>query len=173
MEPGRRCRSGWVPPAGVRFQAKPFHMQIQVFSIAMDGDGNSMEELNVFLRTHRVLSVDKVAVMDQGRHYWSVYVEYLVRKGAQGGGLTSGSGGLSNRPRVDYVVLAVDGHDGDVDGGELGGQDQALQSTPCSPPRPTWLPPALPKLPAWNSFHEKPPSCQGTPSGFLRSCLLS
>ncbi|MFT5199481.1 MAG: hypothetical protein ACI87O_002150 [Planctomycetota bacterium] len=27
-------------------------MQIQVFSIEMDGDGNSMDELNVFLRTH-------------------------------------------------------------------------------------------------------------------------
>jgi hypothetical protein len=59
-------------------------MQIQVLSIPVDGDGNSMEELNVFLRTHRVLSVDKVAVMDQGRRYWSVYVEYLVCKGAQG-----------------------------------------------------------------------------------------
>ncbi len=37
--------------------------------------------------------------------------------------------------------------------GRLAGN--CLQSTPCSPPRPTWLPPALPKLPAWNSY---PPS---------------
>ncbi|MBL4770781.1 MAG: HRDC domain-containing protein [Planctomycetes bacterium] len=68
----------------------------------MEGDGGAMEELNVFLRTHRVLSVDKVAVMDQGRHYWSVYVEYLARKSALGGGATSGSSVVSNRPRVDY-----------------------------------------------------------------------
>ncbi len=40
----------------------------------MDGDGGALEELNLFLRTHRVLSVDKVAVMDQGRHSWFVYV---------------------------------------------------------------------------------------------------
>jgi superfamily II DNA helicase RecQ len=43
-----------------------------------------------------------VAVMDQGRHDWSVYVEYLVRKGPPVGGSSSGAGVVSNGPRVDY-----------------------------------------------------------------------
>jgi hypothetical protein len=46
----------------------------------------------------------------------------------------------------------------------------ALQSTACSPLS-SLLPPAPPsKLPLWNSFHEKAPSCQGTPSGLFRFC---
>lgn len=71
----------------------------------MDGDSVATDELNVFLRTQKVLSVDKVAVVDQGRHYWSVCVEYLPRKAVFGSGGSAGGGGgggMSNRPRIDY-----------------------------------------------------------------------
>ncbi len=61
-------------------------MQIQVHSIPMEGDSIAAEELNLFLRSQKVLSVEKVAVTDQGRHFWSICIEYLPRKAGGGSG---------------------------------------------------------------------------------------
>ena len=57
-------------------------MQSRVFAIPMDGEPGALEELSVFLRSQKVLSVEKVAVVDHGRHYWSMCVEYLPRHAA-------------------------------------------------------------------------------------------
>ena len=43
-------------------------MQVQVFAIPMEGDGDAVDELNRFLRANRVLSIAKVGVVDPGRH---------------------------------------------------------------------------------------------------------
>ncbi|MCU0866123.1 MAG: hypothetical protein MUC36_20255 [Planctomycetes bacterium] len=51
-----------------------------MFAILMDGDDEATEELNRFLRGQKVLSVEKVGVVDQGRHYRSICVEYLTRR---------------------------------------------------------------------------------------------
>ena len=58
-------------------------MQMRVFAIPMDGDDEATEELNRFLRGQKVLSVEKVGVVDQGRHYWSICVEYLTRRAGE------------------------------------------------------------------------------------------
>lgn len=50
-------------------------MQIRVFSIPMDGELQALEEMNDFLRSQKVLSVEKVAVVDHGRHDGSLCVE--------------------------------------------------------------------------------------------------
>jgi hypothetical protein len=55
-------------------------MQVQVFAIPMDGDAEALEALNRFLRSQKVLSLDKVAVVDGGRPHWSSCVEYLPRR---------------------------------------------------------------------------------------------
>jgi hypothetical protein len=55
-------------------------MQVRVFSIPMEGDEDAQEDLNRFLRGHKVLSIDKVAVVAQGRQFWSICVEYLPRR---------------------------------------------------------------------------------------------
>ncbi len=65
----------------------------------------AQEELNGFLRSHRVLAVDRYFV-DQGTNsFWSVCVDYL--EGATGSERHNGRGG---KPKVDYreVLSAED-----------------------------------------------------------------
>ena len=78
-------------------------MQIQVFAIPSAGDGLAIEELNRFLRSHKVLSVSKTNVNDNGRCYWSICVEYLpARPGGQGDSSKDSNLASSGKPRVDY-----------------------------------------------------------------------
>lgn len=51
-------------------------MQIEVFSIPMTGDPSAVEGLNTFLRSHKVLAIDRVAVTDEGGQFWSVFMRY-------------------------------------------------------------------------------------------------
>ena len=46
--------------------------QVRVSTIPMDGDPEAIKEPNVFLRGQKVLSVEKVAVVDHGRHSCSL-----------------------------------------------------------------------------------------------------
>lgn len=56
-------------------------MQIQVFSISMEADPEATEQLNSFLRSLHVLSIEKAALAAGGRQHWSVCVEDLPRRG--------------------------------------------------------------------------------------------
>jgi len=58
-------------------------MQLRVFSVPAEGSEEAVEDLNKFLRSHRVLSIEKRMVEQGG--YWSFCVEYLER-GGEGGG---------------------------------------------------------------------------------------
>jgi len=80
-------------------------MQIQVFSIPMEGDPEATEQLNTFLRSQKVLSIEKAAVAAGGRQYWSVCVEYLPRRGAEGPAARSGSKDSAEKSRIDYREL--------------------------------------------------------------------
>lgn len=78
-------------------------MQVRVFTIPMDGEGSdAVDELDVFLRSQKVLSVEKVAVIDHGRHFWSLCIEYLPRRPAETGTPGTIAHGDANRPRIDY-----------------------------------------------------------------------
>lgn len=78
-------------------------MQIQVFAVPMAGDGLAIEELNRFLRSHRVLSITKTSVNDNGRCYWSICVEYLLsRTTGEGGSNKASDPGNGAKPRIDY-----------------------------------------------------------------------
>jgi len=80
-------------------------MQIQVFSIPMEGDEDAVAQLNLFLRTHKVLCIEKAPVLAQGRQYWSVCVEYLQRR-AESEPARHGSGGSAGeKPKTDYRQL--------------------------------------------------------------------
>jgi len=50
-------------------------MQIQVFSIPMEGDEEATAQLNLFLRTHKALCIASAAVTERGCSYLSAYVE--------------------------------------------------------------------------------------------------
>jgi superfamily II DNA helicase RecQ len=82
-------------------------MQIRIFALPMEGDELATEECNKFLRGQRVLSVQKTAVVDGGRHYWSVCVEYLPRRNAEAGEgpASDGAARSGQPPRVDYRAL--------------------------------------------------------------------
>lgn len=84
-------------------------MQMRVFAIPMDGDDEATEELNRFLRGQKVLSVEKVAVVDKGRHYWSVCIEYLPRRGHEAASSAGSAAVHSQKPRIDYrEILSKD-----------------------------------------------------------------
>lgn len=74
-------------------------MELRFFSIPARDPGVFGEELNRFLRGHRVLVVQRELVReDGGGAYWAVCVEYLPAAVDDGknGGSTSG------KPKVDY-----------------------------------------------------------------------
>lgn len=71
-------------------------MQYKFFDIPAADAEQAEAELNVFLRGHRVITVQRELVREAGGAYWALCVEYL--EGAGG----SGSGKAGGRPRVDY-----------------------------------------------------------------------
>jgi len=56
-------------------------MQMRVFAIPMDGDDEATEELNRFLRGQKVLSVEKVAVVNRSRRQRQPGCRELARLG--------------------------------------------------------------------------------------------
>jgi superfamily II DNA helicase RecQ len=76
-------------------------MQFKLFSIPATGDAGAEEELNLFLRSHRAVSVEKELVQGGQTAYWCFCVEYLL------GSMPEGKGG--GRQRVDYKeILSAD-----------------------------------------------------------------
>lgn len=63
-------------------------MHLTFFSIPLHG-GERADELNVFLAGHRIASVDRQLVSENGRACWAVCVEWTTSSG--GGGGNSGS----------------------------------------------------------------------------------
>ncbi len=77
-------------------------MQLMMFAIPALNPGTAVEEMNRFLRSHRVLSVDRQLVGGDTKAYWAVSVEYL-ETAATGAGTTPVYGGASTpRAKVDY-----------------------------------------------------------------------
>ena len=79
-------------------------MQMAFFTVPARGDSGLQENLNAFLRSHRVLSVHREFVGQGDHSFWAMAVEYLEGAAAS----TSGSSS-SRKPRVDYKeVLSPD-----------------------------------------------------------------
>ena len=62
-------------------------MQLKMFSIPALDPGDASEEMNRFLRGHRILSVEKKLVGSDASAFWAIGVEYLERVG-EGSGVT-------------------------------------------------------------------------------------
>ena len=75
-------------------------MQLKMFSIPALDPGEATEEMNRFLRGHRVLSIEKRLVGADASAFWALSVEYLERMG-EGSGVT----GARSKDKVDYKVL--------------------------------------------------------------------
>lgn len=72
-------------------------MAYRFFTIPIQDSGEASRELNAFLSTHKVLSVDRRWV-DQGpASFWSLCIDYLDRPAGQ-----SGNGQYGSRQKIDY-----------------------------------------------------------------------
>jgi len=71
-------------------------MQFAFFSIPTDGDTGLVEELNLFLRSHRVVSVQKELTQRETSPCWRLCVEYI-----EGPAVSSRDSGRRGS-RVDY-----------------------------------------------------------------------
>ena len=69
-------------------------MQYQVFKIPAWGSPGQVEEMNRFLRAHRVLTVERRLVEDGQNSFWTFCVEFLETSG--------GPAGMRPESRVDY-----------------------------------------------------------------------
>ncbi len=70
-------------------------MQLRAFTIPVHDAGAAMDEVNLFLRANRILSVDRHFVQDGTNSVWAICVSYL---GEAGRPQTMGS----KRAKVDY-----------------------------------------------------------------------
>lgn len=52
-------------------------MQIQLFNIPFADDGARVQEMNNFLRTHKVLTIDKQCIVSGQDGFWSFCVTYI------------------------------------------------------------------------------------------------
>ena len=70
-------------------------MQLKVFTITIHDAGAALEEVNTFLRAHRVLSVERHFVQDGANSVLAICVSYL-------GGASQPMAAGSKRPKIDY-----------------------------------------------------------------------
>lgn len=72
-------------------------MQMAFFSMPARGDAGIQEELNVFLRSHRVLTVHREFVPQGENSFWALAVETMQGAAPSGSGQSRGG-----KNRVDY-----------------------------------------------------------------------
>jgi superfamily II DNA helicase RecQ len=70
-------------------------MQLKAFTIPVHDDGAAIEEVNAFLRSHRILAVDRHFVQDGANSVWAICICYL-------GDSTRPQAVSTKRPKVDY-----------------------------------------------------------------------
>ena len=86
-------------------RAKLFYeMELRFFQIPVANAEVFSDDLNRFLRGHRVLAVERELVREEGGAYWAVCVEFLP---LVGGGAAS-QGGVAGKPKVDYKEVLGD-----------------------------------------------------------------
>ena len=72
-------------------------MQMAFFAIPARGDNGLQENLNAFLRSHRVLTVHREFVGQGDNSFWALAVEYLEGPAPSGPGAARGG-----KQRIDY-----------------------------------------------------------------------
>lgn len=71
-------------------------MQIKIFDISSRGGDENLEQMNKFVRGHKVLDIDRqFYVSSDNVGHWSVFVTYLSQAGTE-------VSGQNTRPKVDY-----------------------------------------------------------------------
>jgi len=76
-------------------------MQYKIFVIPIKTISESEDELNRFLRGHRVLSVQKEFVSERENSFWTFVIEYLEPAGAA-------NNGTDGKSKIDYKQVLAD-----------------------------------------------------------------
>lgn len=74
-------------------------MAFRFFSIPIQGCPNTERDLNAFLRSHSVVSIERRFVDQGAASVWSLCIDYLESATAQSGGINRGG---AQRGRIDY-----------------------------------------------------------------------
>ncbi|MEI6125617.1 MAG: HRDC domain-containing protein [Pseudomonadota bacterium] len=72
-------------------------MPFAFFSISARGAGSEQDDLNRFLRSHRILSIQKEFVDQAENSFWALAVEYL-----DDGSVRHGTPQADKKPKIDY-----------------------------------------------------------------------
>ena len=73
-------------------------MQIKLFTIPVGDNGSALQEMNVFLRGHKILEVENELVSNENGAYWCFCVRYIERA------YPDANGGKDGK-KVDYKKL--------------------------------------------------------------------
>src|ERR1700678_3007827 len=74
-------------------------MQIRMFTVrALDPDDGAIEDLNSFLRSHRIAAVDRQFVADGANSFWTVFVTFVH----SGVAATATTRQDASKKRIDY-----------------------------------------------------------------------
>ena len=77
-------------------------MAYRIFRVPLLADSSAMEELNGFLRSHRVLNVDRRFAESGEQSFWTFCVDYLDRPPPGGSSPSSNNRPDAVRGKVDY-----------------------------------------------------------------------
>ena len=66
-------------------------MQYKVFTLPVFDSVQIEDELNKFLRSHKVVSVEKKLIENDGHTHWSFLIEYLCGNQTSGGNTNKGA----------------------------------------------------------------------------------
>ncbi len=81
-------------------------MQIKIFNIPVAGLGNEVEDMNKFLRGHKILEVEQHFVSNSGNDSWNFCVRYI----AQGMPMQQQQKTGVQREKIDYRLLLNEEH---------------------------------------------------------------
>lgn len=99
FQPGNKKRGGqggYIPPCA-RQKKDMRYMQFKIFAIPAGGSPELEEEMNRFLRSHRVVSVQKKLESNEGSLLWCFCAEYIDGSPNLSSGKTFGQS-----KRIDY-----------------------------------------------------------------------
>ena len=69
-------------------------MQIQLYRIMTHSNQRTLDEMNIFLRSHEIIDLKQELITNDGEAYWTVFIRYM-----EGQNLGKGQVG---KDRVDY-----------------------------------------------------------------------
>lgn len=69
-------------------------MQLKMFSVPFHNASSEVDEVNAFLRSHRVLSIDRNFIQDGNNSTWAICVTYVEASGRPQGG--------NKKAKIDY-----------------------------------------------------------------------